>query len=282
VAIPPAKATLAVSLGWLRGTGVPVGLVDMGQFVVDDVTWDGPPDRITVRAHSADFKDSFRTRKTRSWVNQSLGTIANQIASEQGLTPRIHPDLTGIIIPAAEQQNQSDMEFLRDLGRRHDAVATAKAGALILAPMDAATTATGATLPTISITRSTVERYSYSRSAREGTYQGAEANYYDQDEAARAIHQEGAEPRRRLKRVYATQPDAQAAATAETRRQQRAEAKFDLTLSRGNPAIAPGQSATVQGFKTEIDATTWRTATVDHAMGPDGLSTSLTLEVAGT
>ena len=278
LAIPPAKATLAVSLGWERGTGVLVGLVAMGQFVVDDVSWEGPPDRITIKAHSADLKDSYRTRKTRTWVNATLGTIASQIASEQGLSARIHPDLSGITIASAEQHNQSDMEFIAHLGRRYDAVATVKAGALIVAPMGAAATASGATLPAIAIPRQTVSRASYSRSAREGTYQGAEANFHDQDAATRALHQEGAAPRRRLKRVYATQTDAQAAAKAETQRQQRAKATLEITLTHGNPVIATGQTATASGFKSEIDAQSWHITGAEHAMGPEGLTTSLTLE----
>jgi hypothetical protein len=66
--LPPRQgATLSLALGWSRGTGVPLGLVNKGTFTVDELTWSGPPDRVTITAHSANFKGSFRTRKTRSW-----------------------------------------------------------------------------------------------------------------------------------------------------------------------------------------------------------------------
>ncbi len=279
--LPPANATLMVSLGWARGSGVPVGIVGMGTYVVDDIEWSGPPDRVTINAHSADMRDSFRTRKTRTWTAQTLGAITAQIAGEQGLTPRCHPDLSGITVSAAEQHNQSDMEFLRNLGRRYDAVATVKAAAVILAPMNATTTATGATLPAVAINRQSGDHVTYRRSAREGTYKGAEANWHDQDGATRQLHHEGDAPRKRLKRIYATQSDAQAAAQSEHQRQQRVAASLDVSLAYGNAQIAPGQRASVSGYKAEINATSWTVSTTEHQMGPGGFTTTLTLEVAG-
>jgi uncharacterized protein len=281
VALPPFNATLTVAMGWLRGTGVPVGLVQMGTFVVDDLTWEGPPDKITIKAHSADLKDTYRTRRTRTWTNQTLSAITAQIATENGLTNAIHPDLAGTVVDAADQNNQSDMEFIRDLGRRYDAIATVKAGRLIFAPIGTTTTASGATLPTLALTRQSVSTYTFNRNARTSNFNGAEANYYDQNGAIRALHQEGSTPRKRLKRVYGSAQSAQAAARAEHSRLKRAAARFTITLPLGIPQIAPNLEATATGFKTEIDATTWLTAKVDHTMTPTGLTSSIEMEVTG-
>lgn len=279
--IPNFNATLSVSLGWTRGTGVIVGLVPMGTFVVDDVTWEGPPDILKIKAHSADMKDSFRTRKTRTWTAQTVGAITTQIASDQGLTPRIHPDLAEAMVDADEQANQSDMEYLRDLGRRHDAVATVKGGALIFAPVDAMTTATGQTLPKLTLTRQSGDKYSFNRNARVSNFKGAEANHYDQNGGLRVLHQVGTAPHKRLKRVYGTAATAARAARSEHKRIKRAEARLDITLAYGNTRIAPGMTATAQGFKPVIDATTWLIAHVEHEMGPSGFSTHLEMEVGG-
>lgn len=147
--LPPRQgATLSLALGWSRGTVVPLGLVNKGTFTVDELTWSGPPDRVTITAHSANFKGSFRTRKTRSWHATTLGQIVAQIATDNALAPACHPDLSAQIVPSAEQHNKSDMQFIRDLGRQFDALATVKAGTLLFAPRGATTSLSNRPLPT--------------------------------------------------------------------------------------------------------------------------------------
>lgn len=280
--LPPEGARLSVALGWARGSGVEAGLVDKGQFTVDELTWSGPPDTITIRGRSADLKDTFRTRKSRSWKDTTLGDIVTKVAGEHGLQPRCHPDLADKPVTLAEQANKSDMQFLRDLGRRYDSTASPKAGCLIFAPVDATTTATGKPLPSLTITRQSGDSVSYRRAARERAQDGAEADWQDQDAAERRQVHAGGERKRKLKRVYASKADATEAAKAETNRLKRAEATLSLTLAHGNAAIAPGLSVRAQGFKAEIDKKPWRIASANHEMdATGGFRTSLELDVAG-
>jgi phage protein D len=278
---PPQGSILRVSLGWLRGTGVTPGLVDKGSFVVDELSWDGPPDRICVRARSADFKDSFRTRTNQVWKDTTLGAIVTGIAGRHGLTPRCHLDLAGQAVTAAEQGNKSDMQFLRDLARRFDATSTVKAGSLIFAPIGATTTATGAVLPTGRIKRGDCSRYSWKRCAREKAQDGAEAQYHDTKAGKRETVNTGGTNKKRLKRVYASKGDAHAASKSEHRRLQRASASLDLDLSLGNPLLMPGMHVTVSDFRPHVDEAKWLIASTDHHMDARGLSTRVTMEVSG-
>jgi phage protein D len=282
LALPPEGARLQVQLGWARGTGVTPGLVDKGSFKVDEVSWSGPPDVVTITGRSADFKESFRTRKTRIFKDQTIGTIVGKIAAEHGLTARCHPDLAGKTVKAAEQHNKSDMQLLRDLGRRYDAVATTKDGALIFAPIDANTTATGKAIPTLELTRGKLDRYSFRRASRENGQDGAEAQWHDQKAGKRKKVEHGGAKRRRLKRVYASEGDAKEAAGAEAKRLKRAEATLELNLAYGDAAITAGVKAKAKGFKSEIDAKTWRVAKVEHRMdGQGGFVSQIEMEVAG-
>lgn len=281
LAVPPAGAVLTVSLGWERGTGVTVGLVAKGSFTVDEVTWEDPPAMVTINGRSADLIASFRTRKNRVWSGKTLGAIVTQIASDNGVTARCHPDLENTTVTSAEQANQSDMEFLRDLGRRYDAVATVKGGKLLFTPVNATTTATGATLPSVTITRSMCSRVRYSRSARDGAQTGAEAQYYDQDGAQRQTEQTGGTMRRRLKRVYASKADAGAAATSESNRLARAAGTLEVDLALGDATITTGSGASVSGFKSEVNALKWKLETVTHTVsGGGGFKSTLSMDVA--
>jgi hypothetical protein len=281
LALPPEGAVLTVALGWERGTFVDVGLVSKGSFKVQDITWSGPPDLVTITARSADLKESFRTRTSKVWKDTTLGNIISKIAGAHGLAARCHGQLTGKSVTVAEQHNKSDMQFLRDLGRRYDAVATVKDGCLIFAPVGAATTSTGKTIPGIALTRQSGDRVTYRRAAREGGQDGAEAQWHDQDQAQRKKATKGGSNRRRLKRVYASETDAKAAATSETNRLKRAAASLDVTLALGNALAAPGGRVTAVGFKSEIDAQMWLVTEVSHEMdGTGGYRTSLKMEVA--
>ena len=282
LALPPEGARLSLELGWERGTGIAVGLVAKGSFKVGDLTWDGPPDQVTITAHAADLKDSFRTRKTKVWKDTTLGAILSKVAGDNGLTPRCHPDLAGKTVTAAEQHNKSDMQFLRDLGRRYDAVATVKDACLIFAPVNAKTTATGKAIPTLTVTRSSGDKYSYQRSARENGQDGAEAQWQDQDSATRQKASSGGGKKRRLKRVYASQGDAQPAADAEAGRLKRAAASLAIKLAYGDANAAPGMRCTASGFKSEVDSQGWLVSEVEHTMDASGGFTSnLKMEVAG-
>lgn len=282
IALPPEGAVLTVSLGWARGTGVAVGLVPKGTFKVDDVTWEGPPDRITISAHSADFVGSFRTRKNKTYHGKTLGQIVAEVAAANGLAAKCHADLAATVVTSAEQAHKSDMQFLRDLGRRYDAMATIKGGSLIFAPKDAATTVNGQPVPTLTIARKDGDRASYKRSAREGENDGAEAQYFDQGAAKRVTVGAGGSKRKRLKRTYASHADATAAANAQANRQARAKGSFSITLALGDARLSAGAKAKVSGFKSEIDGKRWLIGSVTHNMsGSDGFKTDLELQVAG-
>ncbi|EGD58375.1 bacteriophage P2 gpD protein [Novosphingobium nitrogenifigens DSM 19370] len=283
LALPPAGAVLHVALGWQRGTGVAVGLVDKGSYIVQDVEWQGgEPDLVTIRARSADLRTTLQNRRNRMFTGQTIGAIVTQVARDNALTPRCHPDLANTVVGSIEQANTSDITFLRDLARRYDAAATVKAGCLLFTPIGAATTATGAKLPTLKLARRDCASPHYSRAARENTQDGAEAQYHDPHKGRRITVGHGGHHRRRMKRVYATADDAKAAAKGEHARITRAEARLSLILPYGRAAIGPGVRIAASGFKTEIDAHAWLVTSVRHEIMPGGgFSTTIEMEVTG-
>ena len=281
LALPKLGAALTVALGWEKGTGVTAGLVNKGSFKVDEMSWEGPPDKVTIRARSADMASSFRTRKSRTWHGKTIGDIVREVAADNGLEPRCHADLASIAITSAEQANKSDMQFLRDLGRRYDAVATVKNKCLLFSPINADTTATGKAIGTVKLSRQDGDSYRYERASRENGQDGAEAQWHDQGSGKRHKVQEGGSNRRRLKRVYASESDAKAAARAENNRLKRAAATMAITKALGDANIAAGMTATASGFKEEIDKQKWKIADVRHCFDAQGFRTELQMEVAG-
>ncbi|WKL55997.1 phage late control D family protein [Asticcacaulis sp. ZE23SCel15] len=136
--IPSSGRTLTVELGWKQGANLPLGLISKGTFKVDEASWRGNPDTITIRARSADLTDGFAIRRERSFVDATVGDIIGAIAADNGLTSHINSDLTGKPFPALGTGARSDAARLNELGRRFGGVAMGK---LIFAPISKGQTA---------------------------------------------------------------------------------------------------------------------------------------------
>ncbi|SDA21680.1 contractile injection system protein, VgrG/Pvc8 family [Sphingomonas sp. NFR15] len=280
LALPKAGAVLHIQIGWKQGSGVKVGLVDKGSFVVDEIEHSGPPDAVTIRARSADFTSDLRTRRETSWHDTTVGAVVSEVAGRNGLSARCAPALASVSVKTLAQSRESDMALLRRLGREHDAVATIKRGALIFAPVGSGQTASGAALPSLSLRRRDGDRHSYRVEKREEA-EGVTASYHDRDEAARKDVTVGkAAGAKKLSHVYATKSSAERAAKSTMKRAGRQPVSLTLALALGRADLYPEQKASVCGFKAEIDAIGWLVSEVTHTVNDRGFVTGLKLESA--
>lgn len=278
VALPRRGVTLQVAIGWRES-----GLFDKGTFVVDDVEHSGAPDIVSIRARSADLTGAVRSRRERSWHDATLGDILGTIAAEHSLRPSIAANLASVRIPHLDQANESDINLLTRLGKRFDAVATVKAGALIFAPIGAGTTASGQPLPGVQITRASGDQHRYTVADRE-KYTGVRAYWGDRKAARRTGVLVGtSENEKKLQPTYATAEEARQHAEAEFKRLDRGTAQLSYRLALGRADIYPEQTVTVSGFKPEIDGTDWLVSKATHTVdGGGGFVTALELERGGS
>ncbi len=280
--LPRKGQTIKLQLGWLQGGDVPVGLVDKGAFVVDEVEWAQAPAQVHLTARSADLTAAFRIRREQGHHNTTLGAIARRIAGAHGYEARVAPELDAIPVPVLAQHGQSDMALLERLGREHDAVATIKNRRLILSPIGRGATSTGAKLPALAIRAVDGSGGRY-REVERTADAGVEARWHDSASVTRktvAVGTGKGKPHR-LRRVYHSEAEAKAAASAAHTRARRASAEFDFTLAYGRPDLYPERPVTLSGFKPSIDARSWSIAELVHNLdGQGGLGTSLKLQTA--
>ncbi len=277
--IPETGVTLSLALGWESGGDVPVGLVDKGKFIVDEVGQEGPPDRITIKARSADMTGALRKLRTQSWTDIALGDLLDEIAGRHGRAARVEAGLAVARIDAIEQEGKSDLAFVRDLGRRFDAIATWKNGLLLFLPIGGSSTASGAALDTLALTKRQGWRWTYRQADREN-FDGAEAQWQDQGAARRRTVQVGGDNRRRLKNVYASESEARQAAEAAASRAARKPFRFTYDLAIAEPALQPDMKVALQGWGDKIDGTPWLIESVRTEMGARGLHQSIEMESA--
>jgi phage protein D len=280
VALPPTGARIHVWLGWKQGSDVTPGLVDKGWFTVDEVSHGGPPDLITVRARAADFTGDLKTRREKSWHATTLGAIVAEIAGRHQLEPRCAPALARLAVTAKAQNRESDLAFVRRLGREHGAVAKIARGLLILSPIGAGETPTGKPLATVTIARRDGDTHQFTRQKRDDAT-GVKAIWRDRQSAKPRQVIVGAEKgAKAMSKVYATEADAHTAATAARARASREPVSLTVTLTFGRADVHPEAMVRVIGYKASIDGIGWLVAEVSHGLGDRGFSTQLKLEAA--
>lgn len=277
--LPPTGATLQLQIGWKQGSGVIVGLVDKGRFIVDEVSHSGPPDQVTIRARAADFASDIKTRRETAYHGTTLGAIVDEIAGRHRLKARCAATLASIAVQSKVQSRESDIAFLRRLGREHGAVAKIAAGTLIFAPIGAGKTASGKDLPTVTIRRRDGDSHQFTRQKRDDV-PGVSATWHDRKAGKRQTFTAGrVDGAKRLARVYPTEEAAQTAANTAHGKAGREPVSLTLSLL-GRPDIAPEQKATVQGYKAAIDSFSWLVTEVNHSLGDRGFTTAIKLEAA--
>ena len=274
--IPPRGALLRVAIGW-QGEG----LVDHGSFKVDEAEHSGAPDIISVRARSADLAKPMRTRTERSWHDTTLGAVLQDIAKRHGLKANIDPALAGRKVDHLDQTGESDVHLITRLSKRHDAVATVKAGCLLFVPIGSGKTASGLTLPSMTIRRQDGDKHRYSVAERD-SYTGVRAYWSDKKGATQKDVLVGSdENARRLPATYHSEAEAKEQAEAAHKRNQRGAATLSYSLALGRPDVYPEQRLRIEGIKPQIDDTEWLIVKAQHRItGTSGYTTQLEMESA--
>ncbi|EEX1986360.1 phage late control D family protein [Escherichia coli] len=292
LALPERGARIRLMLGW---KGDP--LVNKGIYIVDEVAHEGPPDRLTLSANSADFREEFNVKREVSWHDVTVERVVSAIAQRYGLKARISEMLMDIEIDHADQTEESDMSFLTRMADMLGAITTVKNGSLLFILPGGGVTADGRALPSFALTRSDGDSHQF-RIADRQAYTGVKAYWLDlnygkknavnirkrqtapeKSDSREGSYMEGAEGNVFvLRKTYPNEVAARRAAAARWQQLQRGAAEFSITLARGRPELYPEMHGTVTGFKTAIDNQDWIIARVEHSIDGSGFTTRLELE----
>lgn len=307
LAFPARNVLLEVAIGWQDEE-----LVNKGRYVVDELSYSGSPDKLTIRARSADLRGSLSTKQERSWHNIRLGKLIEQIAQENKLTAKCDPSYSEQLIPHIDQTDESPISFLSRLAEQYDAIATVKNGNLLFIPTAGAKSANGKALPTIEIRKNIGDSYQFSLNESDN-YKAVRAYWHNFDngkkgeviidENSKVVRQSritktgkvskqkqnvliqhkpitaDTEQIKTIRHVYKYEGQAINGAKAMFDKLQRGIATFSIQLALGNPELMPERPATLSGFKDEIDSTDWIISKVSHQLSNSGFTSSVELEL---
>lgn len=302
IVLPRRGAVINFALGW---KGQP--LFPKGAFTVDEIEHSGAPDKLTIRARSADFRETLNTRREKSWHKTTVGDVVREVAARHKLKMALGKDVAGKSVEHMDQTNESDASFLMKLARQYGAIASIKDGNLLFIRQGQGRTASGKPLPVITITRQAGDGHHFTLADR-GAYTGVIASWLDTKEPQK---KETATVKRRrkkakpepteaekaekkqgdylvgtdenvlvLSRTYASRGNAERAAKMQWERLQRGVASFSLQLAEGRADLYTEMPVKVSGFKQPIDDAEWTITTLTHSVSADsGFTTSIEFEV---
>ncbi|MDE9537225.1 phage late control D family protein, partial [Xenorhabdus bovienii] len=116
LSLPRRGVELSLHLGW---QGEP--LIHKGKFIVDEIEYSGAPDKITIRARSADFRATLNISREESYHQKTVSDIVRTLAQRNNLQPEIDKTLAEINLSHIDQTNESDGSFLTRLAKQEGA-----------------------------------------------------------------------------------------------------------------------------------------------------------------
>lgn len=296
--LPRRGAKIAVALGW-QGAA----LINKGTFTVDEIEHSGTPDKLTIRARSADFRETLNIRRDQSYHKTTVGGMIKIIAGRNKLTPTLNKAMSDLTVDHIDQTNESDGNLITRLAKLYGAIAAVKNGNLLFIKQGQAKTASDKPIPVMTIIRSLGDGHQFSMADR-GAYTGVVANWLNtrttekpvvkvkrKRKAANTARPKEPEEKQgeyltgtdenvlTLRTTYASKHNAQRAAKSNWERLQRGAAKFSIQLAKGRADLYPEVPIKVSGFKKQIDEADWTLVTVTHSVSDSGFTTALELEM---
>jgi phage protein D len=273
IAIPATGANINVYLGYED-----VGLSHIGSYTVNEVSSSGPPDRISIRAHAADFKSTLKEKVSGSFAGQTIGALVESIATKHGLIPKVTIDLANIVLDHINQTNESDMHLLTRLAKQYGAIAKPANGNLVFAVKGLAKSISGISLANTVLDIKQVSFWSYTESKRED-YGKVKAKYIDFESGETEETEAGAEGASYMvSSISGTKKAAQTIANTALRGISKNVRKIRISTI-GNTKLIAESTITLAGFKPGIP-TVWTITKAEHTLNNQGFRTSIEGEIA--
>ena len=257
-----------------------LGSVPLGEYVIDRVENAFFPYSISVRGHSADLRAGMKTHKTRHWDNKTVKEVVEEIAADHSLQPQIADAVSGHKYSWLGQQDESDLNFLERLARRHGALFTIKSGRLLWLEAGAGKTASGEVIPEIPILApSIIANSGKVWESDVERFKTIKAYWQDRAGAKRQEVIIEADPEAAgehvLRDPFASKEEAEKAARAAVRDMLRGSVRTVCGLV-GAPSLMAGQPISYVGVRSGIDGRPFILETVSISYSKkEGLRTNL-------
>lgn len=250
VALPARGGKVEVWMGY-EGQA----LTRLGSYLVDEVQMSGPPDEMTIRGKASDMRGSGKTVRSDDWEGVPLSQIVSDIAKRNDWEPVCTVQTK---VERVDQRNESDFNFVTRLAKQYDCTAKVAEGKLLVVPRQAGQSASGKSLPAVTINKTDVTRYQFRlgdrstqksvktqhQDKKSGTLVVVEVDNEDAPTGLPAVHTD--------RHIYPNKTAAQQAAKARLAAFNRSTAGVRLEMPGRTDLFAERQISAL-GFKVGLD-----------------------------
>ena len=223
-------------------------LLDCGDYQVDEVELEGPPDTIHLRCLSAFITPSLRTPNSARFETMTLMQIAQAIASKHGLTVVGAPNNINVTFQRVTQKQETDLAFIKRLADEHNYEVTVKNNKLVFTSRPALE----AQAPVFTIARNLVTKFAF-KNRTQKIYKAATISYLNPATKQLVTATVAADP------AVATGDTLKLPVRAENQQQATLRAQGELKLRNrlfttgtlgleGTQTLVAGLNVTAQGF----------------------------------
>lgn len=287
--LPKTGAEIEVALGYGFSAQV------VGLYVAEEIGASGPPDVVTVKAYAAPFggsnggKSPINDAKTRSWPEGTkVSAIVAKIAKEAGMTASVSAEAGKVVPGHLDQIDESDMALLSRIARDNGLIFKPGGGKLVMVKAGESTSASGQTIPPVTLTPTQVTRWTLAVKRPEAVkkvvakHRNLKTNTTEEVEVDSPSGSGGdgsygdkllaqVTTTRKVKTTYATKEQATSAAKADADEAYRKSQQLTVDLPGRADLMAEGRLI-MSGFRPGVSRE-WLIAQVNHQMDAQGWRT---------
>jgi uncharacterized protein len=147
-------------------------LLPCGDFQVDELELNGPPDTFHLKCIAAGVTPSIRTPRSAAYESQTLGQIAATVAQRHSMTVTGAPQNINVSFARVTQRHETDLAFLRRLAQAHNYDFSIRGSQLVFYSR----TALEAKAPVLQVVRTQIKKFEFKTKTQQ-VYQAATVSY---------------------------------------------------------------------------------------------------------
>ncbi|WP_265016877.1 MULTISPECIES: contractile injection system protein, VgrG/Pvc8 family [unclassified Wolbachia] len=264
---------LNISLGYKE-----TGVFPMGVYTVNEVTIQGPPKTLLIKAHATNLRISLKAKVSREWHKITIENLVKEIAQKHGYGYKVAEEFKNVLIPHINQVDESDISLLTKIATEREAMAKLAGGYILFISKNMAKSATGKALGTTTIRPQDTINWKVHFTVRD-KYNSVVAKWhsYEKGETIKEIVGSG-EPSYIMLEIYPNAESALSAANAKLKQLKRNNETLDITMP-GNPQIFAEAKLNLTGFNQEVDGE-WIVNRAEHTLNTSGYLTVLSASLS--
>ncbi|WP_264328550.1 contractile injection system protein, VgrG/Pvc8 family [Wolbachia endosymbiont (group A) of Andrena hattorfiana] len=253
------------------------GIFPMGIYTVNEVTIQGPPKTLLIKAHATNLRISLKAKVSKEWRQITIENLVKEIAQKHGYGYKVAEEFKNVLIPHINQADESDISLLTKIATEREAMAKLAGGYILFIPKGKAKSATGKALGTTAIRpQDTINWKVHFTVSR---YNSVIAKWHSYEKGATISETVGSgSPSYIIQTLYSNAESALSAANAKIKQLKRNNAVLDITMP-GNPELFAEAKLSLLEFHQDIDGE-WIIDRAEHLLDGSGYRTALSASIS--